>query len=538
MSVQKTAERLLKGIYGESLQFDLAGGAEGQNLLKTVKGDGNYVNQLSLHPQATLELRNVELMQTHAAVPSSNQCLFWAPFGLSTSGTTTVASSRLGKRLPQSTGIAEALRTLFAGMPKNTSIISSPGTTLDKLVRRACRWFSVPMIVLIPGPKSFGPKWVRQSMLLHDNALRENFGTPVYFFTSSSEVSESTDDGTVPSEPAVSASRRTGNPRDRAIVDQIMFSIADEVRVMYVREDGNIHRLTQDRLRLLGPERAKVYLFIDKDLNDLKLKNELIDSGGRGWWLYDQKNSETDLQDNLSNEQESRSLKKQHSTAAAKIISLGELTESDFLSHCTRSPQDCWPDETIEDHWDEFLFGGIADQRTALSTLVRIVSSQRLLSGGGLIRHSQRVISFTEIPIGQLFQHRKYRSHLARWDFEPFGIAVKRDSLIQKAGAKPVQYGGDELWAKLDRSEQPYFQFSSASGDSESIDWRCEREWRIVGDLDLRLFSVDEAVVFVGDRKSAEMVAPISRWPIAVIERVGKSQRKPNRFRESHKWYT
>ena len=83
-------------------------------------------------------------------------------------------------------------------------------------------------------------------------------------------------------------------------------------------------------------------------------------------------------------------------------------------------------------------------------------------------------------------------------------------------GAKPVTYGDEATWQALSDEERPYFQ---KVGDQEnSIDWRVEQEWRLLGDLDLSKVSHDQAIVFVPSREQAQQLAAISKWPVVVLE--------------------
>lgn len=109
---------------------------------------------------------------------------------------------------------------------------------------------------------------------------------------------------------------------------------------------------------------------------------------------------------------------------------------------------------------------------------------------------------------------RAFQSHLARWDWEPYGIAIRRDRLEQQ-GARPVVYLKPSVLKQLSDTEVVYAQVASEKpGDR---DWRVEAEWRVAGDVRLTSIAFDEAFVFVPNRGDAELLAPISRWPIAIV---------------------
>ena len=86
--------------------------------------------------------------------------------------------------------------------------------------------------------------------------------------------------------------------------------------------------------------------------------------------------------------------------------------------------------------------------------------------------------------------------------------------LLQSWGARPVIYGDEASWLRLDTAHRPYFQKRGTS--DEAIDWRVEKEWRIAGDVDLSKVAAEKAVVFVPSQAEAEQIAQLSRWPVLV----------------------
>ncbi len=148
--------------------------------------------------------------------------------------------------------------------------------------------------------------------------------------------------------------------------------------------------------------------------------------------------------------------------------------------------------------------------------MARILASQRILATNQLTRDHQPVVCFSQLPLTQLPERRVFRKHLGRWDFQPFGIAIDRESLAEM-GAKPVIYGDEEVWASLGDQQRPFFQLESTR--RQDIDWREEQEWRLIGDVDLNRIGCDSAVVFVPSLPDAEVVAALSRWPIVCLTR-------------------
>jgi hypothetical protein len=186
----------------------------------------------------------------------------------------------------------------------------------------------------------------------------------------------------------------------------------------------------------------------------------------------------------------------------------------EFLTHCTRSQSGPWPDEDSKSYLDNLILGQPASDHSALATLERILVSRRLLASGATIRGS-RAVCFTAVPLLQLPQLRQYRRHRCRWDFEPYGICIRRDWLANQ-GTREVRYLDDSDWQDLSEQDRPFFQ-RRTSGTGQQIDWSAEREWRHAGDLDLRGLPDGAAWVFVPTRVEAEQVCQVSRWPVLVV---------------------
>ena len=140
--------------------------------------------------------------------------------------------------------------------------------------------------------------------------------------------------------------------------------------------------------------------------------------------------------------------------------------------------------------------------------------TQRMIASNALTRSPTPVVCFADVRLTEIKQRRTFRSHLARWDFEPYGIAIRKDSL-ERWGARAVIYGDQNRWNALSDADRPFFQAVSSQDGKE--DWRSEHEIRLCGDLPLKRLGPDEAVVFVPSLEAAEQIAPLSRWPVVVL---------------------
>jgi hypothetical protein len=196
-----------------------------------------------------------------------------------------------------------------------------------------------------------------------------------------------------------------------------------------------------------------------------------------------------------------------------------------WLVHCTRGRQAAWPGQSEEQFFDWLLLSApqTADL-SPLATLQRIVGQQHLVGSGRTTRSGRPVVCFSDRPLLDVVGQRVFRSHLGRWDAEPFGIAIRK-AAAQRMGAQPVIYFDPKR-----RSAQPP-DLSIATNDDQSwrlqpigttYDWTTEREWRLPGAMDLRQLGGDDAVVFVASDNQRSQIID-SKWPIISIESLRRS---------------
>jgi hypothetical protein len=190
----------------------------------------------------------------------------------------------------------------------------------------------------------------------------------------------------------------------------------------------------------------------------------------------------------------------------------------DFLSHWTRRSQGPWPGETETEYLDRLLGPDGKADYSALAALKRILQQEKISSTSNAIRGGYAVVSFTAIPLCEWPARRIYRRHRGRWDFEFYGVCIRRECL-ELSGARAVIYGDEEDWGRLGGEERPYFQLRATrgAGDGAGIIWSDEQEWRHFGDVDLRPLAADEALVFVPTLEEAQTLGRLCRWPVVVV---------------------
>lgn len=172
-----------------------------------------------------------------------------------------------------------------------------------------------------------------------------------------------------------------------------------------------------------------------------------------------------------------------HSRPAPQLwTSSGQLTETDwpYLIHFTRTCHGPWPCEKPSSFYTELLKSADEYPRNAMATLRRILSMGQLIGSSSHLRGGIRAVAFTEVRPHDAQALMRWRKRFVRWSFEPYGIGIHKE-WAKSHGFQPVRYGLPEDYDRLAHAQRPYFQ--NRGGRS---DWRPEREWRLLGDLNLK----------------------------------------------------
>lgn len=186
--------------------------------------------------------------------------------------------------------------------------------------------------------------------------------------------------------------------------------------------------------------------------------------------------------------------------------------QEQWLTHCTRGNQGQRPEESAEQFRARVFADGRLTTNDPFDSLLEIVRTMRLSGSRRRNRDLQASISFSEVPVGKLLERRCFQSHLGRWDWEPYGLCIRK-SVLQRYGCRPVIYGGDAKFTQLPKSERPFFQ--SAGRNAQ---WTVELEWRVLGQLDLQSISADDLRFFVKSRKEAGRLARLVKSPVYWVQ--------------------
>ena len=395
----------------------------------------------------------------------------WCPQGLPTGQSVHLASSRLSRQLETFPAWFDALRTFAINVnPDDAFLMTAEGTTSDPWAARIGDLFDIPVVRVKRFPKRVTAQWIEQQELLPSQQLR------TMWVEAASDVS----------------------------LDDVLIAIASEVRVLRVRNKGNVHRAV---LRRLEAKAGRTWLLIDPSLTKSSESKKLIQAGATGWWLYPsakQSSDPTRLPAHVGTE---------GSAQGAAVIAVADVDSTEYAIHWTRRRDGAWPDQSNPEYLDDLIFRRDSSDHHALSSLRRILMTQRILASNVLTRSPTPVVCFADVRLTEIEERRTFRSHLARWDFEPYGIAIRKE-FLERQGARAVIYGDESDWEVLADVDRPFFQRATGEGKQ---DWRSEYEIRVCGDLPLRRIGPDDAVVFVPSLDEAQQIAPLSRWPVVVL---------------------
>jgi len=299
------------------------------------------------------------------------------------------------------------------------------------------------------------------------------------------------------------------------ISDRAVAFLSDLLIAIHIRPNGKLLKIVEARIleSNIPPGSTWVAMHPTPANSQRKTEQKLSDAGAI-LWMFKQEQPEDALPSLTS--LWGCHQRSQPATLVPVLKAPSQLMESNtHLIHCTRSRHGPWPDQSSSRFLDEALCMELQERPHPASTLARILSQQRITATNHLKRGVTATSCWSACTLRQLVGRRSFQPHLCRWDWEPFGIAIRRSRLMD-LGARPVTYLQQRVIRALPLEEQPFAQPSpSRHGDR---DWTEEREWRVAGDLRLHSIAFSDAFVFTANRLTAMQLAPISRWPVCFIE--------------------
>ena len=452
--------------------------------------------------------------------------LFYWPQGIPARHRVAIVSSRLRQRLDEESWWFDLLRTAVLRTDPTTDVLCAvAGTASHRFVRRAADLFGRSLLDFRVDPReqSVGDdeiaEWLMTSAgginldpasaiaeadLVAEPPITENYTRGKYWpvcvsppIAIPSVLSDS-------DESAASTLALFSQP----IADRILFAVSDRLQVLRARPAGVIYSLLN--LHVQDAERRKSLLMIASDSTGQLPSISSEPTGCVVPWLLKSRIREPELPINRKRATTSDTDLR---TIEVPVSFDSPLSQpDDWLLHWTRSTVGPWPDQDVQEFDDELILGCQSSDRSSLATLLRIVTEGRLWASSETIRGGIRVVSFTEVPLHEFRSRRTYRRHRRRYDFEPWGIAIRRD-ILAAAGARAVEYGDEETWETLPDAERPFFQ-NIGAGDGWTKD---EREWRITDHVHLHELPVSAVAVFVDSAAAREILQMETQWQVLVV---------------------
>ncbi len=189
-----------------------------------------------------------------------DRSLFWFPSGVPDGRSLLLASSRIGRRPEQKSGLFDAIRTVACRFDSRREfLITHDAMATHPYLVRAARLYDLPLVEFKPLPTSIDERWLQLTWdaCRGHLAQRDIPGCLCYYRLSSD----------------VETMQR----------DQFMMRLAWSLRLLSVSARGNcfhgaIHRLRHDP--------ADTFLLVDRSLTSARITEQLCDAGAVRWWLY------------------------------------------------------------------------------------------------------------------------------------------------------------------------------------------------------------------------------------------------------------
>jgi hypothetical protein len=174
----------------------------------------------------------------------------------------------------------------------------------------------------------------------------------------------------------------------------------------------------------------------------------------------------------------------------------------DYLTHYTREPDGAWPDETRAQFLEWLARGPQDARRDVTDALRRILTMGVVLASGRLMPGQARMVSLTERAPDETQELQRWRKGLRRWDFRPYGVAVRRE-VLEKLGARPVDYLTEAALKRLAPRDRIFAQ----RHEPPKTDWAAEAEWRLPVSLRLGELNREDVRLLLPNAALAEAFA-------------------------------
>lgn len=454
--------------------------------------------------------------------PIAAQRLAWWPDGQGCERRVAVASSRLPKALDT---LPELFRTLRAAVrdavERQERVTIVEGTAAARLVARAARRArALALHVQIASERSTLHQWLRTAM----RQVEPTDGpSSLRLFLSPPLTGHVTPPGSFDRFP---------------IGDIVLALLADRLDVAYVRRGGTWDALLRLLLADASAASPSIRLATNRQLAPPALARKLVEAGAIDWQPPEPRCGTGEPSTRTSRPACDSPVLGRHSAATFPVPSPEAPMASvcdDLLVHFTRRREGPWLGQTWDEFLDELFDEDPSRDRSALAVLLRILQEGRIRGANAAIRGGYPVACFSAVPLAGLSERRVWRRHRRRWDFEPYGLAIRR-TVLAALGARPVIYGDESTWNSLSAADRPFFQqrysgvrdwharhatrppsTSEPGGTPTLVDWSDEQEWRWLGDLALTPAILAATWVLTPDEAAAQTVARQFALPIVIL---------------------
>lgn len=515
----------------------------------------------------TLTWPRLSMLQLHQWL--GQRVLYW-PNGVQQRRRVAMVSSRLKQRRDLQTWWFDALRTAVLRSDFRTDCLCvADGTASSAAVTRASELFGIPRLKFhvcsgtLLTPQQLG-EWIADAAGQWSNVCCNRFETSVILsprYVGDVDGAIETVNSTDHDQPTVSAlqppmevplssdARSTlvaqGKPPERVQPDAALVLAGEKLVSLYCRSDGNIEALLQRRL---ADDVAKETILLAVSVPPAsRPPRSVLQQGAIEWRLQSVDGSSPEH--SVASVPESaetapaRSERSQLTVrtaggrtgdqqpdasahqAEAELLADPLQVPEEWLCHWTRPAAGAWPGQSDDDFLDELILGCATADRSALARLLRILAEGCIRATSNR-QHEPASVSFTAVPLTEFRGRRVFRAHRRRYDFEPWGVAVRR-SLLQRLGAEAVRYLEPEELAGskavdfdtvVEPQTAPASKFTQPRWDTKQrMDWSTECEWRIAGDLQLNLLPATDVCLFVNDSTAAQVIAQASSWSVVIV---------------------
>ena len=444
---------------------------------------------------------------------------YWWPRGTLKTRHVGIVSSRLKRDPARQDPVLRALRLSMSAVDVHSQhVVTSAGSSLHEYVEQCTTTFDVPRLrVFTPAERRSSKSWL-------DDILRTPGNSSEYELLVSPEAWPSTDTTSPTQIPEWREIKQV------PVRDRVLALISERLFVMTLRRDGNWWKLLQPGLANGLWDAGSVRAVVGDGLCSEEVAADLQNHGAVLWYLTA---NEASVKHEYSSDQPTAAHRRLPQAEAARSAAENALTaelvredsSSEWLLHWTRAPQKEWAGEPREDHLSSKVLSEPGNNRSAFATLQRIVDERVLRATSGNTRAKVDVVCLSELPLVDLLTKRVFRSHRGRWDFEHYGIGIRKQRFLS-LGGRPVIYGDEPAWQNLPEGERPWFQpLHHRAGDSP-IDWSIESEWRLTSSLQLGNLPEDDIFLFCRTEHEASELRAACDWRVVSVETLERRSRE------------